>query len=145
MAIFSNASKRRITTLHPDLQEILNTAIKFVDFSVLDGLRNETDQTIAVINKRSNAKYPLSKHNRSKCVDGSYNYEKSDAFDIAPYPIKWPDIQNQTTKEYIKRTGAFYRLAGTIIAVAHMQGIAIKWGGDFKNFFDGPHFERVAE
>ncbi len=145
MAVFSRNSKAKIVTLHPDLQEILNAAIKITNFSVLDGLRNEKDQTTATNNKRSNVKYPFSKHNRSKRSDGLYDYEKSDAFDIAPYPIKWPDIQNQTTKEYVKRMGAFYRLAGTIIAIAFVKRIKIKWGGDFKSFFDGPHFERVPE
>jgi len=145
MAQFSEKSKERIATLHPDLQRILHRAIKITDFAVLDGLRDGTAQTKAVIEKRSKVNYPKSRHNRSKCEDGTYDYTKSDAVDIAPWPIKWPDIRKQTTMEYVKRMGAFYQLAGVILATAHALNIKLRWGGTFKNFFDGPHFERVVK
>jgi len=143
---FSETSKKRIALLHPDLQYILHEAIKITDFSVITGLRNEVDQEKACNHKppRSNARYPHSRHNRSKQNDGIYDYTMSDAFDIAPYPIKWPDVQKQTTKEYIKRMGAFYLLAGIIISIAHAKDIKIRWGGHFKSIFDAPHFERIV-
>ena len=144
MPYFSESSKKRLTTLHPDLQRVLNKAIKITDFSIICGLRNEETQTRAVSEKRSKANWPDSKHNRSWLDGNKYDYTVSDAVDIAPYPIRWPDIQTQTTKEYVKRMGMFYLLAGVIIAIAQREGIAIRWGGTFKSFFDGPHFERVV-
>lgn len=145
MPYFSESSKKRIATLHPDLQRVLNKAILVTDFSVIAGLRDEATQTRAVSEKRSKAEYPKSRHNRSKKDDGTYDYTVSDAFDLVPYPIRWPDIQKQTAREYVRRMGRFYRLAGVILAVAHAEGVKLRWGGDFKNFFDGPHFERVVE
>jgi len=145
MAHFSEISKIRIANLHPDLQRVLYKAIEVTDFAVLDGLRNELNQTKAIIEKRSKVAYPKSRHNRSKCDDGTYDYTVSDAVDIAPWPIKWPDIRKQTAKEYVKRMGEFYRLAGVILAIAHIENVKLRWGGTFKNFFDGPHFERITE
>jgi len=143
MPQFGKVSEQKIATLHTDLQIILREAIKITDFSVICGLRNEIDQNKAVSDRCSKAEYPKSRHNRSKNVDGTYNFTISDAVDIAPYPIKWPNIQTQTTQTYVKRMGVFYRLAGVILTIAALRGIKIRWGGDFKSFFDGPHFERV--
>ncbi len=36
---FSKRSREKLDTLHPDLQAVLNEAIKHVDFTVLEGLR----------------------------------------------------------------------------------------------------------
>jgi len=33
------------------------------------------------------------------------------------------------------------KLAEVMKKVANEQGVKIRWGGDFKSFFDGPHFE----
>jgi len=145
MATFSKKSKALIDTLHPDLQRVLYEAIKIVDFTVLCGLRNKQDQNKAVSTGNSKLAYPNSKHNRSKCADGSYDYTISDAVDIVPYPVKWPNAKNQTTKEYTQRIGAFFMLAGVMLTVANKLNIKLRWGGNFKSFFDGPHFERIAE
>lgn len=144
MAHFGTDSKEKLATIHPDLQRVLNRAIELYDFKILDGLRDEEHQNQALAEKRSTKAYPNSRHNRSKNPDGTYNYELSDAVDIAPFPIKWPDIRKQTTKEYVKRMGEFYRMAGIIMMAAHTEGVKIRWGGDFISFFDGPHIERVV-
>lgn len=144
MPHFGEASKRRIATLHPGLQVVMHRAILIMDFSVIDGLRDQESQEKAVAERRSKVSWPLSRHNRSQISKGVYTDTMSDAVDIVPYPVKWPDIQGQTTMEYAKRKGAFYRLAGIITTIAHDEGIKLRWGGDFKSFFDGPHFERVV-
>ena len=143
MAKFGKKSLEQIENLHPDIKTILYDAIRIYDFSVLCGLRPEKEQNKAFKSEHSTKQYPESKHNRSKNDDGSFNYELSDAVDIVPYPVKWPELNNQTTKEYVKRMGAFYRLAGIIQAIADKHNIKIRWGGDFNWKFDGPHFERV--
>ena len=145
MAKFNKNSLEKLKKLHPDLQQILLIAIKITDFSILDSLRDEQAQQKAVSNKRSKVDYPNSKHNRSKQNNGTYDNNKSDAFDIVPYPIQWPDIRKQTTRDYVKRMGRFYFLSGVIKAIAYSLNIKIKWGGDFKNFFDGPHYERIVK
>lgn len=145
MAYFSKSSEERIATLHPDLQRVLRKAINVVDFSVIDGLRNEESQKKAVANKRSKVNFPNSRHNRSKRDDGTYDYKVADAVDVAPYPIQWPNINKQTAREYVRRMGRFYLLAGVIKACAIIEQVELKWGGEFKNFFDGPHFQRVVK
>jgi hypothetical protein len=145
MPYFGKSSKEQRETLHSDLQRVVDRAIEITDFTIICGLRDEAGQAKAVAEKRSKAEYPKSRHNRSKKEDGTYDYTKSDAVDLAPYPIKWPDIRKQTTMEYVRRMGRFYFLAGVILAVAFMEGVKLRWGGFFKSLFDGPHFERVVE
>jgi hypothetical protein len=145
MAAFGAKSEARLLTLHPDIQRVLRRAILIMDFSILCGLRNKQDQEHAVVNGYSNAPYPKSGHNCSLQDDGSYDFKMSDAVDVAPWPIKWPDIGKQTSKEYTRRMGLFYKLAGVIETCAAIEDVKLKWGGDFKNIFDGPHFERVCD
>ncbi len=142
MFTFGKQSEEKLSTTHPDLQRVLRRAIGVMDFSVLCGLRNEADQRRAVEQKYSKANYPNSKHNSSLRDDGTGDYEMSDAVDVAPYPIQWPNIQDQTTMEYVRRIGRFWMLAGVILSCAVVEGVKLKWGGNFKKFFDGPHFER---
>ena len=44
MPKFGNASKQRLATCHPDLQKIMNEAIKYIDFSVVEGYRTAAEQ-----------------------------------------------------------------------------------------------------
>ena len=118
---FGKRSRLKLDTCHPDLQEILREAIRIYDFSILCGSRNEEEQNELFDTGRSKVKYPHSKHNS----------DPSRAVDIAPYPIDWNDKER------------FHELAGIIKAVAYDKGVELKWGGDFKNFFDGPHFELI--
>ena len=143
MATFGTRSEEKIATLHPDLQRVLRRAIRVTNFSVLCGLRGEADQRCAVEQRRSFAKYPESRHNRSLRDDGSWDDETSDAVDVAPYPIRWPSVQNQTAVGYARCLGRFYLLAGVILACAAAEGVKLRWGGHFKKMFDGPHFERA--
>lgn len=119
MPRLGNKSRKKLETCDKKLQEILETAIEIMDFSVLCGHRGEEEQNEYYHTGRSKVKYPNSKHNKSP----------SKAVDIAPWPIDWED------------KARFHELAGVIKAVAHEKGIKIKWGGDFKGFFDGPHYE----
>lgn len=119
MAALGRRSKERLETCHSDLQDILEEAIKIMDFTVMCGERGEEAQTEAFDSGRSKVQYPNSKHNRSP----------SKAVDIAPYPVDWNDLER------------FHQLAGIIKGIAHEKGIEVRWGGDFTSFFDGPHFE----
>jgi len=124
---FSQKSQQKISTCHPDIQEILDEAINLVDFSVLCGHRGEEEQNNHFQQGRSKLKYPQSKHNKFP----------SRAVDIAPYPIDWKDLDR------------FSHLAGIIKGIAHMKGIKVTWGGDWDNdgelkdnkFNDLPHFQ----
>jgi len=122
MPRFSKRSQERLKTCHKDIQAICNDAIEIIDFSVIWGRRNEEEQTKAYNEGYSKAKYGESKHNVEP---------KSEAVDLLPYPSGWGDKEQ------------FYLLAGVIKACAHKRKIKIKWGGEFKSFFDGAHFEII--
>jgi peptidoglycan L-alanyl-D-glutamate endopeptidase CwlK len=116
---FGKKSIDRIHTLHPNLQSILDDAIVLMDISVLCGHRGESEQNTAYNEGRSKLRFPKSKHNRLP----------SRAVDIAPHPIDWNDIEG------------FKQMGWMIKGVAQAKGIKIKWGGDWHNFKDYPHFE----
>lgn len=128
MPNFGTASKAQLKTCDPRLQRIFNEVIKHWDCQVLEGKRSEAQQKINVargVSKTLNSKhvYPLDK--------------PSLAVDVAPYPIKWKDIER------------FYAFGGMVIGVALMMGINLRWGGDWdsdrdfhdQTFMDLVHFE----
>jgi peptidoglycan L-alanyl-D-glutamate endopeptidase CwlK len=97
------------------------TAIKDspIDFSVICGYRNEKDQMKAYADKKSDLKWPKSKHNSRPAM----------ACDIVPYPVDWDDIDR------------FKILGAHIKEVAKRLEIKIEWGGDWKSRKDYPHFQ----
>lgn len=130
MPAFGKASRRRLETLHPDLQRLLTSAIQNgPDFAILCGHRTEAEQNEAYRLKRSQLNWPNSKHNEIP----------SKAVDVAPYPIDWDDLNR------------FRFLAGYLQGQADARGLKIRWGGDWdgdymehdERFRDLPHFELV--
>lgn len=127
MPTFSQASLEKLKTLDPRLQILLNEAILHIDFSILVGHRNEADQNKAFAEKKSNFKWPQSKHNKLPSM----------AVDVAPYPIDWDD------------PARFARLFGYIERIANELQIPIRWGGDWnrnwrtkdERLVDMPHIE----
>ncbi len=135
MPSLSNLSQQRLLTCDPRLQEVLNEAIKYVDFTILCGHRGAEEQNEAYAKGASTKQWPNSKHNRLPSV----------AVDVAPWfpdvKIDWKDI------------AAFARLAGYIQRIADERGIKLRWGGDWdgdwrtvgrdpdERFLDAPHLE----
>ena len=123
MPKFGKKSKERLLTCHTDIIEVMNEAIEHMDFSILEGHRNEEDQNKYFSEGKSKVKFPNGKHNDNP----------SRAIDVTPYPIDWKDRDRQ------------HLLAGKVLAIAKMKGIKMRWGGFFKNFYDSPHFELINE
>jgi peptidoglycan L-alanyl-D-glutamate endopeptidase CwlK len=119
MPSFSQRSKRARAELHRKLQELVDEAIKEVDFVILDAQRGRAEQERAFKDGFSKAHFGQSAH----------NYEPAVAMDICPYPIDWNDI------------GRFKALSKVIMAAAKKQGIALTFGGDWKSIKDYPHYE----
>lgn len=124
MPQFSPRSKKNILQLDSPLQEICFETIKEVDFSVICGYRNQTDQNHAYARGKSLIRWPNSKHNQNP----------SRAFDFIPYPTGYAI------------PGEFYVVASYIFATAIKLDIPIRWGGHFKKkngspFLDLGHFE----
>lgn len=127
MPTFSETSKKLLATCHPDIQKVLNEAIKHVDFVVTCGHRGEADQNKAVAEGKSKTPWPTSKHNSVPSM----------AVDVAPYPIDWNDAE------------AFTLLSGIIYGIGVTMGIKLRlgidWDGNLSvrehSFKDRPHLE----
>lgn len=119
MPSFGKASKSRLATLHPKIQSVLNEAIKYYNFSIVCGHRNEKDQNQAYDDRLSTKRWPNSRHNTLP----------SEAVDVAPYPIDWNNDEE------------FCFLAGLITGIAETMGIKLRWGGRWESLNDLPHLE----
>lgn len=120
----SPRSLERLEGAHPDLQKVIKraAAISDLDFTVLEVLRTPERQRQLVAKGAS--KTMKSRHLPS--ADG-----KSRACDIAPLidgavSWDWP---------------LYHRLAVVIKQAAVEVGVPIEWGGDWRTFKDGPHWQ----
>ncbi len=116
---FGARSKQRLIGVHADIVKVLELAISrsTTDFTVLEGLRTAERQKqlfAAGATKTMNSRH----------ITGH-------AVDIAPV------INGEATFAW----PAYYTLAGEVKAAALELGIPITWGGDWKTFKDGPHWE----
>ena len=112
-------SIERLQGVHPDLVRVVERAIELstVDFTVLEGLRSpERQQTLVA----SGASQTLnSRHITGHAVDlGAWVDNQVD--------WSWP---------------LYTKIAHAMKAAANELGVAIVWGGDWRTFKDGPHFE----
>lgn len=119
MPKFGKESQTRLVECHPDIQKVLNEAIKYFDFTVLCGYRGKEEQDKAVADGSSAVKFPNGKHNQKPSL----------AADCVPYPIDWNDVKR------------FYFMAGVITTIAKQMNIPLEWGGFWKSKPDCPHFE----
>ena len=112
-------SKERLTGVHPDLVKVVNRAIQItdIDFTVLEGLRT-------VERQRQLVKAGASKTMNSRHITGH-------AVDLAPLlngavSWDWP---------------LYHKRAKHVKQAAKDVGITIEWGGDWRTFKDGPHWQ----
>lgn len=131
MASFSDKSLAILDTCHPDLQKVLKEAIKYFDFTLIEGRRTLETQKKYVADGKS--KTMNSKH----IPDPRDPKQYSRAIDLTPYPIDYSDLQRHCY------------LGGWIMGIASQMGIKLRWGGDFsgdtqikdESFKDYVHFE----
>ena len=121
----STRSFERLSGAHPDLVRVIRraAAISNIDFTVLEVLRTLERQKQLVAKGAS--KTMKSRHLPS--ADG-----KSRAVDIAPL-----DEDGAVTWEW----PLYYKLAKIIKQAAADEGVPIEWGGYWKSFKDGPHWQ----
>lgn len=113
-------SRENLVGVHPDLILCVGRAIEItdVDFTVLEGMRTITRQKV------------LFNSGASRTMDSKHL--KGDAVDLGAYvdgrvAWDWP---------------LYHKIASAMKAAAKELGIKIQWGGDWKSFKDGPHFQR---
>lgn len=109
-------SKRKLKGVHPDLVAVVERAIEISDqdFTVLEGLRSISRQRQLFSTGKSTTM-------NSRHLTGH-------AVDLAPWPISW---------DWDK----FYPIADAMKQAADELDVDIVWGGDWKSFPDGPHFQ----
>lgn len=103
--------------VHPDLVKVVMAAKDLTDFRVLEGLRTMARQReLLAAHATTTLK---SRHLTGHAVDLGAIVGKEVRWD-------WP---------------LYARLAVLVKAAAGHVGIPIEWGGDWKTFKDGPHFQ----
>ncbi|WMD23287.1 M15 family metallopeptidase [Achromobacter seleniivolatilans] len=121
----SQRSLIRLVGVHPDLIAVVQLAIQRtdVDFTVVEGVRTLAQQREYVTKGASQTM-------------NSYHLPQADglghAVDLAPLVrgvIPWNDWQS------------FANLARVVKDCAAVLGVPVEWGGDWKSFKDGPHFQ----
>ena len=129
--VFGERSMRCLNECDPRLKQVAEHALAkgVIDIAVYCGHRDEVEQNKAYAQGASKLRFPQSKHNKTPSL----------AFDAAPYPIDWNDIDR------------FKLMAQTILESAEELGISVRWGGDWnmngrtddEKFIDMPHFELI--
>lgn len=116
---FGQRSLKNLNGIHPDLRKVMDHAIQNspIDFMVIEGLRTLDRQKELV--KAGASKTMNSRHITGHAVDIVPMLNGKIRFD-------WP---------------LYHQLAPVIKASANLLGIPIVWGGDWRTFKDGPHFE----
>jgi peptidoglycan LD-endopeptidase CwlK len=110
-------SLQNLSGVHPDLVAVVKLAISITeqDFTVIEGVRNINRQ-------RELVKAGKSTTMNSRHITGH-------AVDMVPWPVDWNDLER------------FEVMSEAMKQAAEELDIPIVWGGDWKSFYDAPHFE----
>lgn len=119
MFTLSKKSLQRLDGVHPDLVAVVKQAIEIstVDFAILEGVR--TPERQKELMEAGASKTLNSRHITGHAVDLG-------AFVCGEVRWDWP---------------LYTQIASAMKQAAADLGIPITWGGDWKSFKDGPHFE----
>jgi hypothetical protein len=110
---------QRLAGVHPDLMRVVERAARDgTKFRVIEGLRSMDRQAELV--RAGKSQTMRSRHLTGHAVDLA-------ALDEAGR-VTWA-------------RPAYEALASQVKAAAAAEGVPIGWGGDFRGFFDGPHFQ----
>lgn len=115
----SQKSLDRLSGVHPDLVSVVKRAIELtdVDFAVLEGVRSKARQEQLVAAGAS--KTVNSRHITGHAVDLGAIVGGSVRWD-------WP---------------LYAKVAAVVKKAAAELSVPIEWGGDWRTFRDGPHFQ----
>lgn len=115
----SQRSLDRMKGVHPDLVAVIKRAIEItpIDFTVLEGVRTEERQRRLVASGASRTMN--SRHLTGHAVDIA-------PLDDGQVSWAWP---------------LYYPLADAVKQAADELGVSVEWGGDWKSFKDGPHWQ----
>lgn len=110
---------QRLAGVHPDLVRVVERAARDgTKFRVIEGLRTMDRQAELV--RAGKSQTMRSRHLTGHAVDLA-------ALDEAGR-VTWA-------------RPAYEALASQVKAAAAAEGVPVEWGGDWRSFFDGPHFQ----
>lgn len=117
----SKRSEDKLVGVDANLVKVVCRAIELteVDFGITEGLRTKERQALLVADGKSQTM-------NSKHIVGR-------AVDVVAYidgKVSWDK------EHYVTISKAFKQAAKEL-------NVTIRWGGDFKSFFDGPHYELI--
>lgn len=117
-------SKMRLNGVHSDLVKVVERAIQIttVDFTVLEGVRDPLRQRKLVDSGASQTM-------NSRHIPGTDGFGK--AVDLGA----WVDDQVDWSWPL------YHKIADAMKEAARQVKVPIEWGGDWKTFKDGPHFQ----
>lgn len=118
MPRLGSESRKQLATCHPKLQQLANEAIKYTDFSILEGFRDKVHQDADYAKGVSKLKWPNGRHNKKPSI----------AFDFAPFPVDWG--------QGVKPLSRFMLVAGVLLTCAQQLGIKIRFGWDWNRNLD---------
>jgi peptidoglycan L-alanyl-D-glutamate endopeptidase CwlK len=119
MFVLGKKSLEKLAGVHPDLIRVVKRAIELtpIDFTVLEGLRTvERQKQLLAAGASTTMK---SRHITGHAVDLGALVEGQVRWD-------WP---------------LYDKIAEAMKVASKNVGVPIEWGGDWKSFKDGPHFQ----
>lgn len=116
MYMLGKRSRENLEGVHPDLVAVVERAIQLTkqDFTVIEGMRTLARQEQLV--SKGASKTMNSRHLTGHAVD------------LVPYPVAWD-------------WPLFYPIADAMKLAAKELDVDLEWGGDWRTFKDGPHFQ----
>lgn len=137
--LFGTQSKEQLATCDEKLVRVATRALEMgiIDFRVLQGARTDNQQDRLFFEGKTKVRAGQSKHN----VGLKSGREVSHAIDVVPVtPVQWEDLER------------FAVLAGVFFASAKLEGVELRWGGDWdgdtqtkdETFRDSGHFELMV-
>lgn len=120
-------SLQNLSGVHPDLVAVVKRAIQITeqDFTAIEGVRN-------IDRQRKLLKAGKSTTLNSRHLTGH-------AVDIAPYPFNG-DFDDDGIPN-IEDWDQYYPLEAAMKQAADELEVDLEWGGDWKSFKDGPHYQ----
>lgn len=136
MPKFSKRSLAQLATCNESLQRVCMEAIKEMDFTCLEGHRDQAAQNKAYDSGHSKLRWP----------DGKHNDRPSRAIDIVPYPAPYANI-----KDNIFLMGYVLGIADAMYhrgEIEHKCRVGCDWDRDGKvsdeSFLDASHLEIIV-
>lgn len=125
--IINTSSENKLKKVHPDLVRVVRRTAKLIKeksfgFVITCGVRTVEEQ-------KKLLKAGATKTMNSRHIPGSDGYSKAVDFAVTiDGKIRWDWPLYQKLAEIVKEA-------------AKLEKVQIEWGGDWKTFKDGPHFQ----